>query len=86
FLSENAHFAEVLQECKIGWIGPRPEVIRLMGDKAKARQTAAAAGVPVLPGSPEPLEGAEHARQTAASIGYPIILKASAGGGGRGMR
>jgi acetyl-CoA carboxylase biotin carboxylase subunit len=86
FLSENAHFAEVLQECKLSWIGPRPEVIRLMGDKAKARQTAAAAGVPVLPGSQEPLEGAEQARQTAAEIGYPIILKASAGGGGRGMR
>src|SRR5215216_5426470 len=86
FLAENAHFAEVLAECKIGWIGPRPEVIRLMGDKAKARQTAAAAGVPVLPGSKEPLEGAEQARQTAAGIGYPIILKASAGGGGRGMR
>jgi acetyl-CoA carboxylase biotin carboxylase subunit len=86
FLSENAHFAEVLQECKLSWIGPRPEVIRLMGDKAKARQTAAAAGVPVLPGSKEPLEGGEEARQTAAEIGYPVILKASAGGGGRGMR
>ena len=86
FLSENAHFAEVLQECKLSWIGPRPEVIRLMGDKAKARQTAAAAGVPVLPGSKDPLEGPEDARQTAAGIGYPIILKAAAGGGGRGMR
>ncbi|HJX26350.1 MAG TPA: acetyl-CoA carboxylase biotin carboxylase subunit [Thermoanaerobaculia bacterium] len=86
FLSENAHFAEVLQECKLSWIGPRPEVIRLMGDKAKARQTAAAAGVPVLPGSKDPLESPEDARQTAAGIGYPIILKAAAGGGGRGMR
>lgn len=86
FLSENAHFAEVLQECKLSWIGPRPEVIRLMGDKAKARQTAAAAGVPVLPGSKEPLQGGEEARQTAAGIGYPVILKAAAGGGGRGMR
>ncbi len=86
FLAENAHFAEVLQECKIGWIGPRPEVIRLMGDKAKARQTAAAAGVPVLPGSTEPLLDADDARRFAAEVGYPVILKASAGGGGRGMR
>ncbi len=86
FLAENAHFAEVLDECKIGWIGPRPEVIRLMGDKAKARQTAEAAGVPVLPGSPEPLEDAEQAIEMAAKVGYPVILKAAAGGGGRGMR
>jgi acetyl-CoA carboxylase biotin carboxylase subunit len=86
FLAENAHFAEVLQECRIGWIGPRPEVIRLMGDKAKARQTAAAAGVPVLPGSQEPLEDADDARRFAAEVGYPVILKAAAGGGGRGMR
>ncbi len=86
FLAENAHFAEVLAECGIGWIGPKPEVIRLMGDKAKARQTALAAGVPVLPGSQEPLAGAEEAVQLAAGVGYPVILKASAGGGGRGMR
>ncbi len=86
FLAENAHFAEVLQECRIAWIGPRPEVIRLMGDKAKARQTAQAAGVPVLPGSREPLEDAEQASRLAAEVGYPVILKAAAGGGGRGMR
>ena len=86
FLAENAHFAEVLEECRIGWIGPRPEVIRLMGDKAKARQTAAAAGVPVLPGSQEPLQDADDARRFAAEVGYPVILKAAAGGGGRGMR
>ncbi|HEX4496680.1 MAG TPA: acetyl-CoA carboxylase biotin carboxylase subunit [Thermoanaerobaculia bacterium] len=86
FLAENAHFAEVLAECRIGWIGPRPEVIRLMGDKAKARQMAQAAGVPVLPGSKEPLEDAEQAARLAADVGYPVILKASAGGGGRGMR
>jgi acetyl-CoA carboxylase, biotin carboxylase subunit len=86
FLAENAHFAEVLQECRIGWIGPRPEVIRLMGDKAKARQTAQAAGVPVLPGSREPLEDLEQAARLAAEVGYPVILKAAAGGGGRGMR
>jgi acetyl-CoA carboxylase biotin carboxylase subunit len=86
FLAENAHFAEVLQECKITWIGPRPEVIRLMGDKAKARQTARAAGVPVLPGSRDPLEDPEQASRLAAEVGYPVILKAAAGGGGRGMR
>jgi acetyl-CoA carboxylase biotin carboxylase subunit len=86
FLAENAHFAEVLEECKIAWIGPRPEVIRLMGDKAKARETAMAAGVPVLPGSREPLADAAEAERTAAEVGYPVILKASAGGGGRGMR
>jgi acetyl-CoA carboxylase, biotin carboxylase subunit len=86
FLAENAHFAEVLEECKLAWIGPRPEVIRLMGDKARARETAAAAGVPVLPGSPKPLADAEDAQRCAAEVGYPVILKAAAGGGGRGMR
>src|SRR4029079_6012141 len=86
FLAENAHFAEVLAECKIRWSGPRPEVIRLMGDKAKARQTAKAAGVPVLPGSQEPLDDAEEDTRFAAEVGYPVILKAAAGGGGRGMR
>jgi acetyl-CoA carboxylase, biotin carboxylase subunit len=86
FLAENAHFAEVLSECGLAWIGPRPEVIRLMGDKAKARQTAAAAGVPVLPGSREPLADAGDAQSMAAEVGYPVILKAAAGGGGRGMR
>jgi acetyl-CoA carboxylase, biotin carboxylase subunit len=86
FLAENAHFAEVLEECKLAWIGPRPEVIRMMGDKAKARETAMAAGVPVLPGSREPLADAAEAERIAAEVGYPVILKASAGGGGRGMR
>ncbi|HTQ78793.1 MAG TPA: acetyl-CoA carboxylase biotin carboxylase subunit [Thermoanaerobaculia bacterium] len=86
FLAENAHFAEVVEECKLTWIGPRPEVIRLMGDKAKARETAAAAGVPILPGSREPLASAAEAEQFAAEVGYPVILKAAAGGGGRGMR
>jgi acetyl-CoA carboxylase, biotin carboxylase subunit len=86
FLAENAHFAEVIEECKLTWIGPRPEVIRLMGDKAKARETAAAAGVPILPGSKEPLAGTAEAEQFAGEVGYPVILKAAAGGGGRGMR
>jgi len=86
FLAENAHFAEVLRECNLRWIGPRPETIRLMGDKAKARQAAQQAGVPVLPGSREPLSGPEEAKRLAADVGYPVILKAAAGGGGRGMR
>ncbi len=86
FLAENAHFAEVLAECKLGWIGPRPETIRAMGDKANARRIAVEAGVPVLPGSTDPLADAAEAERLADDIGYPVILKASAGGGGRGMR
>ena len=86
FLAENAHFAEVLEECGLAWIGPRPDTIRLMGDKARARHAAATAGLPILPGSQEPLDGSEQARTVAEEIGYPVILKASAGGGGRGMR
>ena len=86
FLAENAHFAEVLGECRLSWIGPRPETIRLMGDKAAARRAAEQAGVPVLPGSKGALVDAEEAVQLAARIGYPVILKAAAGGGGRGMR
>ncbi len=86
FLAENAHFAEVLGECHLAWIGPPPEVIRQMGDKAMARQTAVEAGVPVLPGSEKALESAEQAGRLAVEVGFPIILKAAAGGGGRGMR
>ncbi len=86
FLAENAHFAEVLAECKVAWIGPRPETIRMMGDKANARRVALEAGVPVLPGSSEPLADAAAARKLALEVGLPVILKASAGGGGRGMR
>jgi acetyl-CoA carboxylase biotin carboxylase subunit len=86
FLAERAGFAEMVEECNLTWIGPRPESIRLMGDKAQARRTAAEAGVPVLPGSPEPLADAEAARVLAIELGFPVILKASAGGGGRGMR
>jgi acetyl-CoA carboxylase, biotin carboxylase subunit len=86
FLAENAHFAEVLRECQLSWIGPRPETIRLMGDKAVARRTAVAAGVPVLPGSEGTLATSEEAETVAAAIGYPVIVKAAAGGGGRGMR
>ncbi|TNF70557.1 MAG: acetyl-CoA carboxylase biotin carboxylase subunit [Acidobacteria bacterium] len=86
FLAENAAFAEVLEECQLEWIGPPPDSIRLMGDKSKARRTAAEAGVPVLPGSREPLADAADAARVAAEVGFPVILKASAGGGGRGMR
>lgn len=86
FLAENAHFAEVLDECKLTWIGPKPETIRLMGDKAKARETAEKAGVPVLPGSGGALDDVREAARVAEEVGYPVILKASAGGGGRGMR
>ncbi|HEX9736212.1 MAG TPA: acetyl-CoA carboxylase biotin carboxylase subunit [Thermoanaerobaculia bacterium] len=86
FLAENAHFAEVLSECNIGWIGPRPATIRAMGDKANARRVAVEAGLPVLPGTTEPLADAGQARAVAEEIGYPVILKAAAGGGGRGMR
>ena len=86
FLAENAAFAEVLGECNLTWIGPSPESIRMMGDKSKARQAAAEAGVPVLPGSQEPLADAAEARRIAAEVGFPVILKAAAGGGGRGMR
>ena len=86
FLAENANFAEILGECGIRFIGPSPTAIRLMGDKAKARATAQSAGVPILPGSDGPVASFEAALQTSDQIGFPIILKASAGGGGRGMR
>jgi acetyl-CoA carboxylase biotin carboxylase subunit len=86
FLAENARFAEVVGDCKLAWIGPGPETIRLMGDKARARATAAQAGVPILPGSGEPVGSVEEAGAVAAEVGYPVMLKAAAGGGGRGMR
>src|SRR6266487_4290132 len=86
FLSENAHFAEILQDCHIAFIGPSPEAIRKMGDKSLARRTVAAAGVPTVPGSPGPVETLDEALAFAKKAGYPVILKASAGGGGRGMR
>jgi acetyl-CoA carboxylase, biotin carboxylase subunit len=86
FLSENASFAEVCEASGIKFIGPKPEVIRLMGVKERARAFMREVGVPVLPGSPGVVESPEQACEMAAQIGYPVILKASAGGGGRGMR
>jgi acetyl-CoA carboxylase biotin carboxylase subunit len=86
FLAESAHFAEVCQDCRITFIGPGPEIIRMMGDKAMARNTMIRAGVPVLPGSEGVLPGVDDAVRLAEEIGYPVIVKASAGGGGRGMR
>ena len=86
FLSENADFAEVCETSSLRFIGPPPGVIRRMGLKQEARAAMAGAGVPILPGSQGILESAEEALEVAAQIGYPVMLKASAGGGGRGMR
>ncbi len=85
FLSENADFAEMVEEHGITFIGPKPEQIRTMGDKLKARETAIASGLPIIPGSPA-LPDVETAKQWANKIGYPIIIKAKAGGGGKGMK
>ncbi len=86
FLSENAYFAEVCEACHIKFIGPPPNVIRLMGDKARALAAMSKAGLPVLPGSNGIVPSIEAAYEIAQGIGYPVIIKASAGGGGRGMR
>jgi len=86
FLSENADFAEVCEVSGIRFVGPPPDVIRLMGLKERARATMKAHGVPVLPGSDGILKNADEGLRIAEEIGYPVILKASAGGGGRGMR
>ncbi len=86
FLAESATFAKICEDCNIKFIGPRPDVIAMMGDKVEARRTMAAAGVPILPGSPDPIESTEEAQRLALEIGFPLIIKAAAGGGGRGMR
>jgi acetyl-CoA carboxylase biotin carboxylase subunit len=85
-LSENANFAEVCETCNIKFIGPSPEVIRLMGEKEKARAAMKKAGVPILPGSDGVLTSEGEALEWARTVGFPVIIKASAGGGGRGMR
>jgi acetyl-CoA carboxylase biotin carboxylase subunit len=86
FLSENARFAEIVESHGIVWIGPKPEHIRTMGDKVEAKRTAARLGLPLVPGSDGPVEGAEEARAVARETGYPLLVKAASGGGGRGMK
>ncbi|HSL20526.1 MAG TPA: acetyl-CoA carboxylase biotin carboxylase subunit [Vicinamibacterales bacterium] len=86
FLSESAYLAEVCEACHIKFIGPDPNVIRLMGDKARARRAMKKAGVPILPGSDGPIDSEEKALKVAKDLGYPVMIKAVAGGGGRGMR
>ena len=86
FLAENAHFAEVCEACGLCFIGPRAETIRRMGDKAEARRTMIEAGVPVVPGSEGTIDTLDGVEELAARLGFPVIVKASAGGGGRGMR
>jgi len=85
-LSENAHFAEVCNDCDIQFIGPSPEAISLLGDKNAARQLAAESGVPTVPGSDGSVDTVEEAKRVAEEFEYPVLIKASAGGGGRGMR
>ncbi|MGB2601253.1 MAG: acetyl-CoA carboxylase biotin carboxylase subunit [Candidatus Omnitrophota bacterium] len=86
FLAEDAHFAEICESCQIKFIGPTPENMRLMGDKMTAKDTMKKAGIPVIPGSAGLLKTKEDALKEAKRIGYPVIIKASAGGGGKGMR
>jgi acetyl-CoA carboxylase biotin carboxylase subunit len=86
FLAENAHFAEICESCHIEFIGPTPKSMRMMGDKIEARRLMKQVGLPMLPGSDGPVENEEDALRLAREIGYPVIIKASAGGGGRGMR
>ncbi|MBM3998281.1 MAG: acetyl-CoA carboxylase biotin carboxylase subunit [Planctomycetes bacterium] len=86
FLSENSHFNEVCRSCKIDFIGPSPEAMDLLGDKNRARSMARDAGVPIVPGSDGLIENEEMATQVAHGIGFPVLIKATAGGGGKGMR
>jgi acetyl-CoA carboxylase biotin carboxylase subunit len=86
FLAENARFADILEEHEIAFIGPKAEHIRIMGDKIEAKRTAARLGIPCVPGSPDAVVNEAEALSIAADIGYPVIVKAAAGGGGRGMK
>lgn len=86
FLAENAHFAEICESCNIKFIGPTPQQIKLMGNKSQAKDTVKRAGVPTIPGSEGIVKTSDEALKIARSMGYPVIIKASAGGGGRGMR
>ena len=86
FLSENARFAEIVESHNLIWIGPKPEHIVTMGDKVQAKRTAAALGLPLVPGSDGPIDNFDEAAKIAKDIGYPVIIKAASGGGGRGMK
>src|SRR6185503_17665066 len=86
FLAENAEFAQICAASKITFIGPTADQIRVMGDKAQARKTMSAVGVPIVPGTPGPVEDVDEALTFATNIGFPVIIKAAAGGGGKGMR
>ena len=86
FLAENGDFAEAVIEAGLSFIGPSPDVIRRMGDKVAAREAASRCGMPIIPGSPGPLEEGEDPVGQAESIGYPLLVKAAYGGGGKGMR
>src|SRR5437762_1654637 len=86
FLAESSYFAEICAACNIKFIGPPAEIISLMGDKIEARRAMAEAGLPIIPGSPEPITSEEEGLAVAREIGFPVIVKAAAGGGGRGMR
>ncbi len=86
FLAENALLAEICEECGITFIGPRPQTLRALGDKAEARRLMQRAGLPIVPGSEAPVRDASEARRIARKLGYPVLVKAAAGGGGRGMR
>ena len=86
FLSQNAHFAEICESCNITFIGPTPQAMRLMGDKIAAKDLVRKAGIPIIPGSMAAIRNKEDALKTARRIQYPVIVKAAAGGGGRGMR
>ena len=86
FFSENASFARAIEKAGLVWIGPQPEAIERMGDKVEARKLMAAAGVPIVPGSPGTLENEGQVRAVARELGFPIMVKAAAGGGGKGLR
>lgn len=86
FLAENPHFAEICESCQITFVGPTPENIRLMGDKMQARETMRKCGLPIVPGTTTAIKTKEDALKAAKRIGYPVIIKAAAGGGGKGMR
>jgi acetyl-CoA carboxylase biotin carboxylase subunit len=86
FLSENARFAQILEEHDIAFVGPSADHIRIMGDKIEAKQTAKKLGIPVVPGSDGGVSGRDEARKVAKDVGYPVLIKAAAGGGGRGMK